>query len=125
MAQPLDPGRAAPISPAVPSLLGGRPLHTLVGPLLLCCHFLLLLMDSGGFTKKKVPTVMLSSEGHCPDAVGNVLCDPVCQSSPEVAALGPPHLYQGLADPGLLEQEDVICGVVELFHTVPGCLKHF
>lgn len=42
-----------------------------------------------------------------------------------MAALGPSHLYQGLADPGFLEQEDVICGVVELFHTVPGGLKHF
>jgi hypothetical protein len=35
-----------------------------------------------------------------------------------------PHLYQGFADMGLLEQKDVICAVVELFHTVPGGLKH-
>lgn len=33
-------------------------------------------------------------------------------------------LYQGFADMGLLEQEDVICAVVELFHAVPGCLKY-
>lgn len=68
MAQTLDPGRTAPISPAVPSLLGCRPLQTLVGPLLLCCHFLWLLMDSGqrlgGFAKQRSPTVTLSSEGH-------------------------------------------------------------
>lgn len=34
------------------------------------------------------------------------------------------HLYQGFVDPGLLEQEDVIRAVVELFHAVPGRLKH-
>lgn len=58
-----------------------------------------------------------------PDAVGNVAQLPG-QGCPEVPASGPPHLYQGFVDPGLLEQEDVIRAVVELFHAVPGRLKH-
>lgn len=36
-----------------------------------------------------------------------------------------PHLDQGSADVGLLEQEDVIRTVVEPFNAVSGCLEDF
>lgn len=50
----------------------------------------------------------------------------LCSLAPEMLATSAyldPHLDQGSADMGLLEQEDVIRAVVEAFNAVSGCFE--